>query len=252
MDFDYLRQVRKKFNLHLSSPDEVVVALAGNPNTGKSTIFNSLTGLRQHTGNWPGKTVLSAQGEYIFEGRKYKIIDLPGTYSLFARSSDELAARDFICFACPDVTVAVTDATALERNLNLVLQILEITDKVIVCVNLIDEAARKSIYVDTRLLAEELGVPVIATAARKGIGLYELKILIRDMAAGKIKTSPRIVKYSEELEFLVDKIQSRINLLPVSEFISPRWIALRLLDGDKTIWEGMQKYWEKESGVAGI
>lgn len=249
MDFDYLLQVRKKFDVHLSSPGEAVIALAGNPNTGKSTIFNSLTGLRQHTGNWPGKTVIRAQGEYVFEGRIYKLIDLPGTYSLFARSADELVARDFICFACPDATVVVADATSLERNLNLVLQILEITDKVIVCVNLIDEAERKSVYINTELLAEELGVPVVATAARKGTGLKELKLLIRDMVEGKIKTSPRIVKYDEELEALIDRIKSEISSLPVSKFINPRWIALRILDGDKSLWEGMQRYWEGESGA---
>ncbi|SHG84104.1 Ferrous iron transport protein B [Thermosyntropha lipolytica DSM 11003] len=249
MDAGHFFKVRKRFNIHLSSADEPVIALAGNPNTGKSTLFNSLTGLRQHTGNWPGKTVIITQGEYAFAGRTYKIVDLPGTYSLLARSSDELVARDFICFACPDVTVVVVDATCLERNLNLVLQILEITDKVIVCVNLIDEAERKSIYVNTKALAEELGVPVVEAAARKGIGIEELKSLIRDMVEGKIKTSPRVVRYDDDLEALLDRIQEEIKAWPGSRFINPRWLALRVLDGDESIWEGIRKYWMEESGV---
>ncbi|MBO8158924.1 FeoB small GTPase domain-containing protein [Thermosyntropha sp.] len=249
MNFEELVKVRKKFNVEISSPDEVVVALAGNPNTGKSTIFNNLTGMKQHTGNWPGKTVVQAQGEFIFEGRRYKLIDLPGTYSLFANSSDEQVARDFICFGCPDVTVVVTDGTCLERNLNLVLQILEITDKVIVCVNLIDEAKRKSLYVDTRRLSCELGVPVLATAARAKKGLDELKILIKDMVEGRIKTFPCLVRYDTEIELLVEKIQSQLMQLPVSRFINPRWVALRIIDGDKGLWEGINQYWTEESSV---
>ena len=151
-----------------------VVALAGNPNTGKSTVFNALTGLKQHTGNWPGKTVTRAEGGYEFNNVRYKLVDLPGTYSLLSASQDEEVARDFILFGQPDCTIVVTDATALERNLNLVLQVMEITDKVVVAVNLMDEARRKGLEVDTRSLARDLGVPAIPIVARTGEGMQTL------------------------------------------------------------------------------
>ena len=115
-----------------AGPELPVIALAGNPNTGKSTLFNALTGLKQHTGNWPGKTVLLARGSCTHRGRQFHLVDLPGTYSLLANSAEEEVARDFICFARPDATIVVTDATCLERNLNLVLQVLEITPRVVV------------------------------------------------------------------------------------------------------------------------
>jgi len=155
------------------SPDkwDYLLALAGNPNVGKSTVFNQLTGLRQHTGNWPGKTVVRAEGVFAHEGNRVKVVDLPGTYSLQAGSIDEEVARDFILFGRPDVTLVVVDATRLERNLNLVLQILEITDRVVVFLNLIDEARRHGIAVDPKRLEKELGVPVVAGIAREGVGI---------------------------------------------------------------------------------
>ena len=168
-----------------------VVALAGNPNTGKSTVFNALTGLRQHTGNWPGKTVARAEGGFSSGDRRYKLVDLPGTYSLLSSSPDEEIARDFLLSGQPDVTVIVVDATRLERNLNLALQVLEITDRAVVCVNLIDEARRDGLEVDVRRLARDLGVPVVATAARSGEGLDELRRAVAEVATGETVCRPR-------------------------------------------------------------
>jgi ferrous iron transport protein B len=153
---------------------DFLVALAGNPNTGKSTVFNALTGLRQHTGNWPGKTVTRAEGIFISGSDRFKLVDLPGTYSLQAASTDEEVARDTLLFGAPDVTVIVVDATRLERNLNLTLQILEITSRVVVCLNLMDEARRRGIGVDPAALSRELGVPVVPTSARGGEGIDAL------------------------------------------------------------------------------
>ncbi len=139
-----LQTLKERFNVDLHSPDDVVIALAGNPNTGKSTVFfNALTGLKQHTGNWPGKTVVNARGAFSHKDKKFVLIDLPGTYSLLSNSVEEEVARDFICFGKPHAVVVVLDSTCLERNLNLVYQILEITNQVVLCVNLIDEATKK-------------------------------------------------------------------------------------------------------------
>lgn len=233
--------LKETFEIKLESPDDIVVALAGNPNTGKSTVFNSLTGLNQHTGNWPGKTVSNAQGKYIHKEKQYVLVDLPGTYSLLANSVEEQVARDFICFGNPHTTVVVTDATSLERNLNLVLQIMEITDKVVVCVNLMDEAKRKNISIDLQSLEELLGVPVVGTTARNGEGLEELKNTIEKVARGEIKTNPKKVTYDEILEDAVKKIQSHVENL-VGDKINSRWMSLRLIDGDDKLLESINNY----------
>lgn len=219
---------------------DFVIALAGNPNTGKSTVFNALTGLRQHTGNWPGKTVTRAEGAFMYAEKRYKIVDLPGTYSLLSASTDEEVARDFILFGQPDVTVIVADATRLERNLNLVLQVLEITNRAVVCLNLIDEAKRHGLQVDERLLAKELGVPVVATAARQGEGIPELLQAIDEVAAGKVICKPHRIgnespALKRALEVLVKQIESQFPGLP-----NARWVALRLLEGDKRITEALR------------
>jgi Fe2+ transport system protein B len=182
----------KKLGVDMAGHD-YVVALAGNPNTGKSTVFNALTGLRQHTGNWPGKTVTRAEGAFATGGHRYKLVDLPGTYSLLSASLDEEVARDFILFGQPDVTVIVVDATTLERNLNLVLQVLEITNRAVVCLNLMDEARRRGLDVDPRRLARDLGVRVVATAARQGEGLPELMQAIAEVANGAAAGTPHRV-----------------------------------------------------------
>jgi len=169
---------------------EKVIALAGNPNVGKSTVFNYLTGLHQHTGNWPGKTVELAQGEYIYQEEIYRLVDLPGTYSLAAHSAEEEVARDFLCSGQADAAVVVCDATCLERNLNLVLQTLELTARVVVCVNLMDEAEKKGIRVDVQHLSRQLGVPVVATAAGKGRGMEDLIQAIARVAEGKDCVAP--------------------------------------------------------------
>ena len=147
------------------------IALAGNPNVGKSTVFNSLTGLNQHTGNWPGKTVSGAQGAFTYKDTRYLLVDLPGTYSLAATSIDETVARDYLCSGEADATLVVVDATCLERNLNLVLQILSITENVILCVNLLDEARKKKISIDLDQLSRLLGIPVVGMSARARDGL---------------------------------------------------------------------------------
>jgi ferrous iron transport protein B len=214
---------------------DYVVALAGNPNTGKSTVFNALTGLRQHTGNWPGKTVARAEGGYNYGGHRYKIVDLPGTYSLLSASLDEEVARDFILFARPDVTVIVVDATRLERNLNLALQVLEITDRAVICLNLMDEARRHRLEVDDRRLARDLGVPVAPTAARFRQGLDELLQAIADVATGRAICKPhRIRNESPAIKKGIERLSEQIEAL-YPGLPNARWVALRLLDGDERI-----------------
>jgi ferrous iron transport protein B len=211
---------------------DFVVGLAGNPNTGKSTVFNSLTGLRQHTGNWPGKTVARAEGGFAYQGKRFKLVDLPGTYSLLSTTMDEEIARDFILFGQPDVTVIVVDATRLERNLNLVCQVLEITDRAVVCLNLMDEAARHRLTLDDRGLARELGVPVVPAAARQGRGIPFLIQMVAQVATGQLACRPHRIQsgppaLKRAVQLLVDKLRTAFPDLP-----NARWVALRLLEGD--------------------
>lgn len=233
--------LKEMFEVKLEKEDDIVIALAGNPNTGKSTVFNNLTGLKQHTGNWPGKTVTNAQGKYTHKDKNYILVDLPGTYSLLANSVEEEVARDFICFGNPHATVVVTDATCLERNLNLVLQIMEITDKVVVCVNLLDEAKRKKIHIDLEKLEKILGVPVVGTSARSGEGLEELKDTVRKVAIGEIKSNPKNIEYDTILENAINSIQPTISDI-VDDKINSRWASLRFIDGDHLLFESMKKY----------
>ncbi len=224
------------------SPDrwDYLVALAGNPNVGKSTVFNELTGLRQHTGNWPGKTVVRAEGVFGYEGKRTKVVDLPGTYSLQAVSVDEEVARDFVLFGRPDVTVVVVDSTRLERNLNLVLQILEITDRVVVFLNLMDEARRNGIALDPSRLESELGVPVVTGTAREGIGISDLLEAVHEVATGRRKTSPyRVQEHAPDIEVVVSELSS-IVLAAFPDVPNTRWVSLRLLNGDAAVQEAVR------------
>ncbi len=228
------------FDIKINSKNETVIALAGNPNTGKSTVFNKLTGLKQHTGNWPGKTVSNAQGEFSYNNDEYILVDLPGTYSLLASSQEEEIARDFICFGNPQATVVVTDATCLERNLNLALQIMEVTDKVIVCVNLMDEAQKKGLSIDLKKLSNLLGLPVVGTSARSGQGLDDLKDMIEKVVKGEIIPRPRQIIYDDILEEAIDEIKPYIKGL--EENLNSKWLSLRLLDGDQSLINSMKDF----------
>ena len=214
--------------------EQKTIALAGNPNVGKSTVFNALTGLKQHTGNWPRKTVSNARGSYSDGIYNYTLVDVPGTYSLLANSYEEEIARDFICFGDIDATIVVVDATSLERNLNLVLQIAEVTDNMVVCVNLMDEAKKKKINIDLDELSLQLGVPVVGAEARQGKGIKELiaktsKLFESDKRRAKVK-----IKYDDRIEYAISELESQLGNI-AKERINTRWLAIKLLDYDETL-----------------
>lgn len=216
---------------------DTVIALAGNPNVGKSTVFNQLTGLKQHTGNWPGKTVTNAQGRCLYHHRSFVLVDIPGTYSLMAHSAEEEVARDFICFGGADAVIVVCDATCLERNMNLVLQALEITGRAVVCVNLMDEARRKRIHIDFKLLEKRLGVPVVPVSARAGEGLDTL-LEAAGRAADLENASARRIRYPQAVEQALEQITP---LLDNHNGLPARWIALRLLCDDTPLISALRQ-----------
>lgn len=216
------------------NPTDKVIALAGNPNVGKSTVFNALTGMNQHTGNWPGKTVACAQGKHTYKDQTFILVDLPGTYSLMAHSTEEEIARDFLLFGDSEAAVVVCDATCLERNMNLVLQTLEITSNVIVCVNLMDEAKKKGIQLDLKRLEEKLGVPVVDTSARSAKGLDRLVLSIKKVTDGSYKTNPRQIRYTPAIESALSILEPAIAEVLDSSWNS-RWLALRLLSQDEAL-----------------
>lgn len=234
-----LHAVDHGLRIHKHRDSDLVVALAGNPNVGKSTVFNELTGLKQHTGNWPGKTVTNAQGYYEHNGQGFVLVDLPGCYSLMAHSVEEEVARDFICFGGADAVIVVCDATCLERNLNLVLQAIEITPHVVVCVNLMDEAKRKKIKLDLSAASERLGVPVIGVCARDGKNLEHLIELV-------LKTQTNIfhpiqVSYGTEIEHAIQILQPVLEPY-CTQNLRARWLALRLLDADPSLIKSLNAF----------
>ena len=238
-----IKSLEDIFNIE-KKDDEFMIALAGNPNTGKSTVFNYLTGLKQHTGNWPGKTVCTARGDFSHKDINYSLIDLPGTYSLFPLSQEEIVARDFICFGNPDAVIVVCDSTCIERNLNLLFQVMELTDNVILCLNLLDEAKKKGIDINKNKLEKILGIPVVLTAARSGYGMDELKETLNTVVHGNYKFNNKPVYYDDEIESMVNSIKD--ELYEIIPSINPRWLGLRLIDGDESILTSLNDYTEND------
>lgn len=236
-----IKVVDSDLEIKKQEPTDKVVALAGNPNVGKSTVFNGLTGMNQHTGNWPGKTVTNAQGHCATKKQSYVMVDIPGTYSLMAHSAEEEVARNFICFGEPDAVVVICDATCLERNLNLVLQTMEISSKVVVCVNLMDEARRKNIKINLPLISKRLGVPVVSTVARKKKSLAALMNSLDGIVEGDVHTAPLIIKYSEEIENAISTIEPIVKQ-KIGDRLNSRWLSLKLLDHDESLIKEINAY----------
>lgn len=227
MLFSKLMEINEEINeLYKQEEAGYTIALLGNPNVGKSTVFNALTGMKQHTGNWPGKTVSLASGTYLYRDRHHEMIDLPGTYSLLAHSQEEEVTRNYICFEKCDVCLVVCDATCLERNMNLVLQTMEITNHVVLCLNLMDEAEKKDIHIDEKKLQKLLGVDVVKMSARSNIGFDSLKEAIAHTANVQREHSHEIVTYDQRLERVLENIQNAIE----DSHVNKRFYSLKLLD----------------------
>lgn len=227
------------------TPEDKVIAIAGNPNVGKSTLFNNLTGMKQHTGNWPGKTVTNAQGYCKTNHHCCVLVDIPGTYSLMAHSAEEEVARNFICFGERDGVIVVCDATCLERNLNLVLQTVEIAQQVLVCVNLLDEAGRKNITIDQKRLSEKLGVPVVGTVARSKKSLTHLLEELDRFIESSDSSAPYQVEYPPVIESAIAMAEPAIAS-KVEGRINSRWLTLKLLEEDTSLIKELVEYLDED------
>jgi len=219
-------------------PEEITIALAGNPNSGKTTVFNNLTGARQHTGNWPGVTVEKKEGSYRYRGGKVKAVDLPGVCSLTAYSPDEVVARNFILEGKPDVVVDIVDASNLERNLYLTVQLIELEVSLVVALNMMDVAESRGYQIDVGNLAQELGAPVVPMVATRKEGIDRLRQAIVDVFEGKTNLERVKLYYGSELE---EHITELAGIIARNEELShrfpARWLAIKLLEDDREVLE---------------
>jgi len=215
--------------------NEITIALAGNPNAGKTTLFNNLTGARQHVGNWPGVTIARKEGNLYYQGYNINVVDLPGVYSLTAYSLDEVIARNFVVEDKPDVVVNVVDASNLERNLYLTIQLLEIGARVIVALNMMDMAASKNYQIEVEMLSKLLGVPVVPLVASRNRGTEELLSEIVNIVEREVSGTELHLRYDEHVEEEITKIEELISQSELSSKYSPRWLAIKLLEEDEDI-----------------
>jgi small GTP-binding protein len=214
---------------------KIIIALAGNPNSGKTTVFNNLTGARQHVGNWPGVTVEKKEGRCTYNNYDINVVDLPGVYSLTAYSLDEVVARDFIVEGKPDVVVDIVDASNLERNLYLAVQLLEMHVNLVIALNMMDVAESRGYKIDITRLSELLGAPVVPLIAARNQGTQELLVTVIDVIEGKIRTDGIQLQYGHDIEAEIAKLEKIIaEKLPSGDY-SPRWLAVKLLEEDEEI-----------------